>query len=610
MALAVGTLVFFQSDVSITQAGADATIGRTKDVLLLSIAYEFDQTKWLAITVALMVWAVVLAMRVEWVETPKLGLPDMLLLGFAGLAVLSLAWTPDPRAGALALIHGGIAVASYILMRWTAPTVGKFILFSFGVTSVWGVIAIWAVFSSDQILGGTGNDNFLAEFTVVAGALSLAFAHQEVQWLRYLARVTVAAALVFVFFVPQANLQILALIAIAIYALAWRGHQRVAIFVLTLIAIATLSTTAFLMVDASFLQEAPINVRDRLQIWVSTIVQISHAPVFGHGVGSFLYRMGDFTDSYASLVPQLGLPAYDNFARQAGAADNELLQVASDFGLVGAIVVVAFVLAMMRRVLEDRGTLTGRLGFVLAAAIPLALVSQTFEKAFTIVPILVICAWVARNVPVHLTSRWSGGLAAVAMAIFLVPAGITLVPVVKASWLFSEGDAFEALNSLYGLNNQLAPAAGRILLALDESDKDPRLRLRAFPQVLVAGPDFWTEKGLSEEEIEGLFALSSSASPHNTLLIDLRLKQLLSSKGRSVSRGEVESLLSLLHRKVGWYMANPHVLEAAIALQVGEPDRARAALERARSLIKAPLGPRDTANLENIEILSRQLGSR
>ncbi|MEQ9447840.1 MAG: hypothetical protein RLN70_02925, partial [Rhodospirillaceae bacterium] len=205
-----------------------------------------------------------MAMRAEWVETPKLGLPDMLLLGFTGLAVLSLAWTPDPRAGALALIHGGIAVASYILMRWTAPPVGKFILLSFGVTSVWGVIAIWAGFPGDQILGGTGNDNFLAEFIIVAGALSLAFAHQEVRWLRNLARVTVAAALVFVLFVPQANLQLLALIAIAIYALARRGRQRIAISVLTLIAIAILSTTAFLMIDASYLQEAPLNVRDRL----------------------------------------------------------------------------------------------------------------------------------------------------------------------------------------------------------------------------------------------------------------------------------------------------------------------------------------------------------
>lgn len=78
---------------------------------------------------------------------------------------------------------------------------------------------------------------------------------------------------------------------------------------------------------------------------------------------------------------------------------------------------------------------------------------------------------------------------------------------------------------------------------------------------------------------------------------------------RIVSEDEMESLVASLKRSTGRLFANGHVLEAALALQLGQPGRARRALEIARARIRYPDSPNDRANLQNIRSLERSLAA-
>jgi hypothetical protein len=93
-------------------------------------------------------------------------------------------------------------------------------------------------------------------------------------------------------------------------------------------------------------------------------------------------------------------------------------------------------------------------------------------------------------------------------------------------------------------------------------------------------------------------------------LIDLRLKQLLSSTGRQLDPRDTEELIANLKRSTGRDDANGHVLEAAFSIQIGETQRARKALPAAWSLVRDPPDENDITNRRNIEVLEGQLGAR
>jgi len=69
-------------------------------------------------------------------------------------------------------------------------------------------------------------------------------------------------------------------------------------------------------------------------------------------------------------------------------------------------------------------------------------------------------------------------------------------------------------------------------------------------------------------------------------------------------------MLRDLKRTSGRTRSNAHVIEAALAVQLGDAKRARSALEVARSLVRSETDEVDRINLANIESLERQLDVR
>ena len=149
----------------------------------------------------------------------------------------------------------------------------------------------------------------------------------------------------------------------------------------------------------------------------------------------------------------------------------------------------------------------------------------------------------------------------------------------------------------------IGAAARELLRAVDISEHNPRSRHRAYTQTIVTGPSFWISQAL---DLDLLFVKSASASPLNPVLIDLRLKQILSQTGRELNLDEIEAMLSKLKRAVSQFNAHPHILEVALALQLGDRERGAMALKRARTLI-SEYGANATPNLQNIRILEQSL---
>lgn len=94
---------------------------------------------------------------------------------------------------------------------------------------------------------------------------------------------------------------------------------------------------------------------------------------------------------------------------------------------------------------------------------------------------------------------------------------------------------------------RLDAAADAMGPALATSDWAPKLRLRLYPQSIVAGLDYWNRTGIPE--LERHHAVSASAAPRHPVLLDLRLKFLLALTQPSAA--EVKAALADLKINYG-----------------------------------------------------------
>ena len=170
-------------------------------------------------------------------------------------------------------------------------------------------------------------------------------------------------------------------------------------------------------------------------------------------------------------------------------------------------------------------------------------------------------------------------------------------PETPAGLAYGRGEALDRLGRL-GASAQSFQQASSI------SDRSPKIRIRVFTQTIIAGPSYWMDQ---EADLDQLYEQAATASPNNSVVIDLRLKQRLSTTGLVLDRSEIERLLATLKRNTGRSLANAFVLEAAFALQIGDRDRAKAALATARERIRDPSDKNDGTNLENIRALEALL---
>jgi len=142
---------------------------------------------------------------------------------------------------------------------------------------------------------------------------------------------------------------------------------------------------------------------------------------------------------------------------------------------------------------------------------------------------------------------------------------------------------FGQLEAFHGAG-RYPEAANAALRAASISDLSPKMRLRLFPQAMIAGPAYWQAK-LSETEIERLYLRSESAAPLAPLLLDMRLRYLLSRPLDETELAEVESKIQQFKALLGYRNSGPHILDAALALRVSDLPRADASLGLAKALL-------------------------
>ena len=573
-------------------------------------AYVFSEVKWFAFHIVLAVWSILLLIgKVERRRRMVFHLFDGLVLIFVGWSLISLLWAPDLRAATLSLLYGGTGALTYLLARVTAQAAAFDVLHVAALTGLAVSIAMSAV-PDRGIENGFGNENFTAEYVTAATVLAGCFWMRGASVIRWTTRFFVVLSLLFLFFVAAANLQFLGLLSVlfvALYLSSSRKATRVSLVSVVLVAVTTAILVLFLAPD--LVEGFGRNIRDRMQIWANTVLLIAEAPVLGHGLGSYYYEYGAFIDRYLEVFSFLGAPAFDNFARQTDSAENEFLQVMTELGIVGLIILGSAVVLIWRQATRFSGAATIRnLVLPLVAVLAMSLVSFPIENPATLVlASSVMGVFASLSVPApegnpeqevgnQPVSRVLAGFVLIAAAVTL-PGSFREIP---AAMLFAHAEALDR-------SGQVAASAEKVLEATEITQRSPRLRLRAYTQSMIAGPSFWNR--LAEPlDLDVLYARATTAAPSNPVLLDLRLKQLLSSSGRTIVRSEVEALLRALRRNSGQTNANAFILEAAFAVQLGDAARARAALDRAKELVKLPPTPNDETNLRNIRALEAVVG--
>jgi O-antigen ligase len=563
------------------------------------VIFETRMIKWLSISVVTAAAIFFVAIGVIAAKEYRPGLVDLAVGLFVLWALISVLWTPDQLAFSFSALHITQMLAVFLFVRVIDQRSVKSLIEGLAVFGVVASLVLISLDLSDGFDGGFGNENFAAEFltisTVLLSALTIINWHLEARKRTLVYAVVAAAGLVYLLILAPSNLQFLGFAGAATLALWWLSRRLFA----GMVVIAALGIIAIVLLAPEFADELPRTFRDRAQIWVNASLLAVQAPITGHGLGSFFHLYPSVQDRYVEVAPFLGAPAFDNFLRNAPASENEFLQVFAELGGIGLLFAIGVLATAVSRMMRLPFVHVGvACGVTLASAVALSLVSfpmQNPAPALVAVVMLAVGAGMGAKTAEPYSERRSRlPIYGVAVASAIVT--VLLVPPLQASWAFAHAEAYD------GLRDKSA-ATRWVLRTLEHSSLDPRWRLRAFNQAVID-----PERASLDVDLDNLFAVSSSAAPQHPLLLDLRLKQLLSTRGLVLDLDEIEGMLGALMQSSGRSRANAHILEAQLALQLGDRPRAVRAVTRARSLIGENLKTGDETNLINLEGLERQLG--
>jgi O-antigen ligase len=561
--------------------------------------FEFVHTKWLAGCMVLLAWCALIAVgRIRIATQASFGWSEAAVVALAAYAFVSLAWSPDRLAGGNAAGYLALSLGLFFVARLTSSLDLLEVLQFSSVVVVVGAFILIVAGDREGLVAGFGNPNFAAEAIVAMAAGTLVFWNSGPSTVKWLTRAAFAVAIIHLVFIVNANLQYVAGVAVLVHGLVIAGRRLMAATVLGAFVLLAVVGSAVVFATGSTDQLSQ-NMRDRLQTWGNTSLMIADDPLAGHGLGSFLHKGSAYVDRYREAYPFLGEPAFENLARQTDSAENELLHLAAELGGVGVLLGLAIIALVYRRsFIGGAASVPAKLALPLTAILGTSLLSFPFQNAATAMMTAVwlgaVLGWLD-NPPT--AARWVRiGVVAIGLSV-AVAVGISAIPLWRTSKMLSWAEAHDRAGAP-------TTAAAVVLDALDRSDRLPKLRLRAYTQTAVAGVDWWQERALGSADLDALFESAASAAPDNPLLLDLRLKQLLSTPGLQVDRMELEEILARLKRSTGETHANAHVLEAALAIQLGQLGRAARAVERGRGLVGTePMRANDKTNLENLNAL-------
>ena len=241
----------------------------------------------------------------------------VLFVAWAGLTVL---WSPDQMAGLVYYSRWLMLLAVF----WAARKTPHIPLMACAAIAVEIALSVY----DPRIYGGLGNENFQAEFLVIAASITAWGAwnytnnrHSEI------CLVATIAALVQVVAFNASNAKWAALAAFLIALALLKGRREiVAVFVVA-------AGGAMLL-----LPEFASSGLDRFEFAFNTLVAWTDYPLVGYGLGGFDYVYPYYAERH---LPYTGQSVMDGLHWYAGAAHNEFIQLAAETGLVGVLLLGA-----------------------------------------------------------------------------------------------------------------------------------------------------------------------------------------------------------------------------------------------------------------------------
>lgn len=290
------------------------------------MTYDPDYQRW---------WALALiAVMVAAMFHVKLVIPNSVFwaLGFFAYAALSLLWSADARSGYDDLIGLAVILILFIGSRqvnldpymWVVPTAG--------------LIACGLLWYLPARYGGFGNDTFIAEFLLIAGAFCLKGRARQI------CLVIILATLVFA--VESNARRVVAIVAIA-YGCYWlwcRGWKYAAFF----LPVAGLNVVFLVgLADPGVIMSSTLS---RAEIQINTALMILDAPMLGWGAGSFEAVYPRYQEMHMKLIPGMGT-IMSTGTMFVNSAHNEYLQVFAEYGIVGVILAGGFLWSIRKSVI-------------------------------------------------------------------------------------------------------------------------------------------------------------------------------------------------------------------------------------------------------------------
>lgn len=246
-------------------------------------------------------------------------LPHYIALAFLLYMTISLAWSPDWRAGALE-IRDAIALLS---AGWLLSRMGPVWIARGTACTALGLIGLDLLVPN----GGQGNPNFVAELLVLLVPWCF------FGWWSLAGLVSIGYLLTL-----EPNLIWVAVMAFVL-AVAWCASRRAVLW-----ASLGLAVAAGLMMR--FSADVWSSVGARAEFWWNTATMWLDRPVFGWGAGSYDWAYPLFQERHLEIWPSLDTKMHP-ITTYAGYAHNELLQVLAQFGLAGVLILAAGIAALV-----------------------------------------------------------------------------------------------------------------------------------------------------------------------------------------------------------------------------------------------------------------------
>lgn len=543
---------------------------------------SFQLPKWILLFVGIALFC--FGVLIPWLRSDRIALDgvDFRVILVLLYICLSIAWSPDPGAGAIEACHFTILAIIFMVVR-RVPTQRLLPLVSC-ISVLATIVVLFRTVALPAVEGGFGNENFLTEFLLLVLPFLGAWAVVGSRWWRWAGIVLATTVLVHLVCVNASRIEYAALpflfaTAATSYVRRRRGWSIAALslaglIVATGVAIASQWNSAAL----------DVSVHARMEFAVNTLFMLAERPWFGHGLGSFDYAYPRFQQRHLGVLPGDQYTALSSTLSYAGAAHNEFLQALAQFGVAGSAAMLYLASAVLRCSppgVDRTATAAARACLILATVC--AAIGFPLQNPATATMVVFALAILLPIHPDAATLRITNLSANARSSVKVVASAAVIALVASGSSFFGHavvGQRHHA-RALQLLKSDPAGAFAASERAYNVFPLDPTFRRQLFASAVG-----WLERSSDSTrpmplDFDRLYAISRSAGPQLPGLLLARTHYLIVSNRDRDDPAAIEELFAAL-KSVSPNLPDIYIVEAFYASRLRNWNRARAAIGTAR----------------------------